>query len=547
MSAITLYDPYNRPLPPAARQPRVVIGKRQNYEGAEPSHLMADWLTSSLTADEAIRPSAVRLRNRCRSLERDNSYVRRFLTLLKIYVFGWRGIALECKCRHQRRRDRLHKELNDKIKSEWDQFGELGQYDVTGKFSCRTGDIFALRRCVIDGEIFIRLVRGYPNRWNFAVQFIEADWIDIDHTQRLENGNTVRSGIEFDEWDRPVAYYIRESTTHPYQGMVPRIRISTEDMIHLGIFERANQSRCVPWISSAITNLRQFGEYERAEIITARVCSSKMGMIERDIDSAPYTGGVPDDQGNLVSEVAPGVIEVLDPGQKFVPFDPGQPKTEFAAFRKAALRGIACAFDVGYNALASDLEGVNYSSLRHGQKDDVEVYRDIQSWYIWLVRQRIFSSWLEMATLSGRIDVEGYGFENIESVLEAVSWKARGYQYIDPHKDATADLLQISNKLETRTNVLARRGLDIHEVFETLEYEEELADEHGLDLSPVGVGGGGGAPRAPGAGAGGTGGGTGEPPAQPRAADQTPLIVGNGWLNPRPHFRKVYLDRPAIE
>lgn len=540
-AAPILYGADNRPLAPSPRPRPIVIGPQRHYEQSEPSHLTADWFFTGASADDSIKAGAVRLRNKCRSLERENPYMRRFLTLLKVYVFGYRGIRIECKCRHERRRDRPHKELNDAIQNQWEEFSKIGNYDVTGKFSCRTGDIYALRRCVVDGEIFIRLVRGYPNAWNFAVQFIEADSIDIDYQEKLNNGNVVRMGIEFNQWDRPVAYWISEKgpgNANNVKGS--RTRIDAKDIIHLGIFERSPQTRCVPWPVAAINNLRQFAEYEAAEVVTARVCSSKMGMIERSMDSVAYSGATEDRQGNLVSECAAGVIELLDPGQKFVPFDPGQPKSEFATFRKAFLRGIACAFDVGYNALASDLEGVNYSSLRHGQKDDVEVYREIQQWFISVVRWRIFEAWLEMATLSGMINVAGYGFEDIGTVEDAIKWNPRGFAYVNPKTDAEADVYQINNKLATRTHIVAEQGEDIEDVFETLEYEEDLAAKHGLDLTPVGSQG---KPVATAGGSAGTG-GTGEPPpSKPETGNgQKELVIKEGWLHARhePRYQRNY-------
>lgn len=532
MAETQLVDWTGRPV--AASRPR---GKR--YQAAEPSNLLADWWTPlHITADQAILPFLARLRGRCRSLERENPYVRRFLTLLKIYVFGWKGINLEVKSRYRRRHDRVNLKLNHEVREEWEEFGELGNFDVTGKFSARSGDVFALLRTVIDGEHFIRLVRGYPNKWNFAVQFIEADAIDHEFQTRLENGNLVKAGIEFDSWGRPLTYFVTDEHNE-------RVPIPAADMIHCGVFERTPQSRCVPWICSAILNLRQFGEYEHAEIVTARVCSAKMGVIERTPESVAYSGATEDEQGNLVSEVAPGVIELLDPGQSFKPYDPGQPKSEFATFRKAFLRGIACSFNVGYNALASDLEGVNYSSLRHGQKDDVEVYREISHWWISLVKWRVFEAWLEMATLSGAVDAPGYTFDDIPLVIDSTYFKPRGYDYIDPVKDRTADLLGIANKLDTRTAVLARRGDDLEETLETLAHEEELGEAYDLDMGIVGIGGGGGA--KPAAGGGGGSSGTGEPPPNPVEKSKNgngargELIFSSPWLNPaRGHYRKVY-------
>lgn len=512
----TLYGPDGRAIQ-YSRPPRPVrVVQKRDYQAADPSHLFGDWAVSIGSADQVILPRLTRLRNLCRSLERDNPYVRRMLTLMKVYVFGYKGIKLEVKTRHRRRTDLVNDRLNLTIRDNWQEFSKLGNYEVTGKYNCRGGDIYAFRRFMMDGEIFIRLIRGYRyNRWNFAIQFLEADWLDHTYSVRLTNGNWVRAGIEFNEWNRPIAYWLDnegggvDPYALPTTWSGTRIRVDAHDIIHVGIFER-EQSRSVPMICSAIRNLRQMAEYEHSTVVSARASASKMGFIERDADSLPYESGEEDEQGNLVSEMAAGMIELLQPGQKFAPFDPGQPNAEFPNFRKAFLRGIACSFDIGYNALASDLEGVNYSSLRHGMKDDVEVYRDIQSWWIELVRWRVFEAWLEMALLTGQLN--GATFDDYERITNSVYWSPRGYAYVDPTKDAQADLLQVANKMETRTNVLGHRGLDIEEVFETLAHEEDLADEYGLDLSPVGIGGGS-APRASGGGSSGSG--TGEPPANP--------------------------------
>jgi capsid protein len=53
---------------------------------------------------------------------------------------------------------------------------------------------------------------------------------------------------------------------------------------------------------------------------------------------------------------------------------------------------------------------------------------------------------------------------------------------VDPGKDGAADINLIKNALKTRTEFLAEQGLDIHDVFETLEYEQTLAGEHNLAL-----------------------------------------------------------------
>jgi lambda family phage portal protein len=508
----TLFDSYGRPVesqrPPLRRLPMPSRQNRQFYEASEPSHLLQDWLTTGATADELVHGSAYRLRNRARALERENPYVRRFLSLLRVNVFGWQGIRFESNANYEHRRDRPNRRLNETLEEQWELFCKLGNYDVSGKHSCLSGDAFALRRAVIDGEHFIQLVRGYPdNPWKFAVRFIEAEDIDIDYVDQLPNGHRVIMGVELDHWGKARAYYLRPANyQHPelnYQQPPGRVRIDARDMIHLAMWERV-QTRCVPWVTSGILQSRQLAEYEKAEVTTARVCAAKMGFIESDPDAQSYSGATPDEEGNMMTEVAAGVVEILGIGQHFKPFDPGQPHTDYPSFKKAILRGLSCAFDVGYNALANDLEGVNYSSLRTGDKHDHEQWRYIQGWFIENARWRIFTAWLETAALVGAIDVPGFEYSDIPMLLHAISWKPRGWDYVDPAKDAHADVVAVANKMETRTNIAARKGYDLEDIFATQAAEEELAAEYGLDLTPVGVGGSGAKPAPTPTGASGT-------------------------------------------
>jgi lambda family phage portal protein len=538
-----LLDAYGRPVEIQSPAPRRLPGppaKSRYYEASEISHLLQDWLTVAASADENIQVSLHRLRNRARALERENPYVRRFLSLLRVNVFGWRGIRFESNANYEHRRDRPNRRLNETLEEQWELFGKLGNYDVTGKHSCLGGDVFSMRRTVIDGECFIHLIRGFDNPWRFAIQFIEAEHIDETYFDTLPNGNKVVMGIELDQWHRARGYYLQPELGGNGSG---RVRIDARDMIHLAMWER-NQTRAVPWITSGILQSRQLGEYEKAEVTTARVAASKMGFIESAADAQPYSGAQPDEQGNMVTEVAPGVIEVLGVGQTFRPFNPGEPHTDYPNFRKAILRGLACAFDCGYNSLANDLEGVNYSSLRTGDKHDHEQWRFLQGWFIENARWRIFQAWLETAAISGAIDVPGFEYSDIPMVLHAISWKPRGWDYVDPSKDAHADVVAVANKMETRTNIAARKGYDFEELLATLAAEEDLADEYGLDLSPVGVSGGGGGKPPPSAASGSgdsAGAGTGEPQQPSRKnlkkdSDSERILI-NGWDNPRSEAR----------
>ena len=67
---------------------------------------------------------------------------------------------------------------------------------------------------------------------------------------------------------------------------------------------------------------------------------------------------------------------------------------------KALLRFVSSSLGVSYNALASDLEGVNYSSMRSGLLIERDQWRMLQSLMKEQMLQPIFEDWISMVLLS---------------------------------------------------------------------------------------------------------------------------------------------------
>ena len=65
----------------------------------------------------------------------------------------------------------------------------------------------------------------------------------------------------------------------------------------------------------------------------------------------------------------------------------------------------------------------------------------------------------------------------------AVRHRPRGWQWIDPEKEAKAAVISIQNGLGTRTGFLAEKGEDLEDVFAELAREQELAKEYGIAIS----------------------------------------------------------------
>lgn len=470
---MTLLDFFRKkPEPPK----KVVIVR--NYAAAKVNRLTADWTSSIGSADSMIHAGLRVIRARSRELAMNNDYARRFLKRTTSNVIGCNGIRLQPLARDTN--GELDKIANDIIQEQWTKWGKKGTCTTCGRMSWIDAQKMFLESIARDGEIIVRLVKGFPNEFGFALQFIEADHLDEQLNTSLNDGFYIRMGVEFDKWNRPVAYHI--STQHPGDNFgnireQKRERIKAEDIIHDFILERPSQSRGVPWMHTAMTRLNMLGAYEEAELIAARVGASKMGFFVSP-DGAGYTGQDEED-GAPIMEADPGTFEQLPSGMDFKTFDPDHPVTAFGDFEKAILRGVASGLDISYNTLANDLEGVNFSSIRQGSLEDRDTWRILQKWVIEHFCNVVYESWLLMAMTTKAVNLPVTKFDKFNNP----SWKARGWQWIDPQKENNANNIAINQGTKSRTMIAAEQGVDVEEVFEQLALEKELAEKHGISIS----------------------------------------------------------------
>ena len=242
--------------------------RRRSYDAGAINRLLNNWTTSPKTADEAIKGNLRNMRARSRDLSRNNDYARKYGEMCKTNVIGTNGIIMQSKAK---RPDGTFDKLdNESIEKAWKLWGKKSTCSVNGKLSW-----VDMQRCVIetvarDGEILIRKIRGADNPFGYALQLIECDHLDEELNNDLQNGNRIKMGVEIDQWERPVKYWLLQN--HPGENTTSLLgkhynAIPAEDVIHLFVTNRPGQTRGVPWIASAMTRLHQLGEYEEAEVV----------------------------------------------------------------------------------------------------------------------------------------------------------------------------------------------------------------------------------------------------------------------------------------
>lgn len=460
---------------------------KRKYSAAAVNRLSSDWATSILTADAELYRDLQKLRSRSRDLCINNDYARRFLKKTVVNVVGSSGIRLQV--RGKDKQGNLLRDANNEIEAAFLDWARKVNCSACGRLSWIDCQKMFVESVARDGEVIVRLVRGKNGtcaKYGFALQFLEADHLDEELNEALANGNYIKMGIEFNSWNKVVAYHLL--LEHPGELFKNNVRsnkkyqrIPANEIIHGFLLERPSQSRGVPWMHSSIARLRMLGGYEEAELVAARVGASKMGFFVSP-DGASYVG-TGNDMGNPTTQAEPGTFEQLPSGMDVRTFDPNHPNSNFMQFEKAILRGIASGLDISYNTLANDLEDVNFSSIRHGALEDRDSWRVLQNWLIEHFCTPVFENWLEMAMTSGAVRLPLSEFDRHNKPI----WKARGWAWVDTLKENHANQIAINQKTKTRSQIAAEYGMDIEELFQQIAYEEELSKEYGLDLKNTNV------------------------------------------------------------
>ena len=255
--------------------------KRKGFDGAGSNRLMNDFVGGNTRSlDDILKNDIRKLRDRCRDLSRNNEFVRRYINLMKTNVIGSHGIKLQVRSKDKDQN--LDYVANNIIESRWRRWILKDNCDLSGRYGWLDMQNLLVQTLFTDGEVLVQFVENADNDFRFAINFLDCDL--IDENRNGNNGkNDIRMGVEFDyRTKRPVAYYLYER--NPYENFmqtsaVESKRVSAENLLHIYMPERANQSRGFSPIASVLKELKMLHAYAEAELVASRVNASAMGFI----------------------------------------------------------------------------------------------------------------------------------------------------------------------------------------------------------------------------------------------------------------------------
>ncbi|MDB0529939.1 phage portal protein, partial [Ralstonia solanacearum] len=292
--------------------------------------------------------------------------------------------------------------------------------DAAGQTDFYGLQALACRAMLEGGECLIRL-RPRREEDGLAVplqlQLLEAEHLPMTLNVDLPSGNVVRSGIEFDNLGRRVAYHLYRS--HPddgrlapmsVQGGLDTVRVDASEVIHLFRVLRPGQIRGEPWLSRALVKLNELDQYDDAELVRKKTAAMFAGFVTRQSPEDNLMGeGLPDEAGISLVGLEPGTLQILEPGEDIKFSDPADVGGSYGEFLRTQFRAVAAALGITYEQLTGDLTGVNYSSIRAGLLEFRRRCEMVQhSVLVHQMCRPVWAAWMKQAVLSGALIAPGF-------------------------------------------------------------------------------------------------------------------------------------------
>lgn len=483
---------------PLASPARLHPQRVRSFSAGTPSRLTASFTASNTAINADLHAQLDTLRARSRSLAQNNPYATKYLAMVAANVVGHQGFALQARVQNSTFANGAYSSTPDDLanralEAAFADWCRSGICEVTGQHSFAELCRLIVRTTAGDGEYLLRRIRdpkGRINRFGYALQILDIDRLEVTDNRRLSNGNIVRMGVEIDTYGRPVAYWLR--TTHPHDsgpGLgvgLTRERVLADDILHGFRAKRPEQMRGYPWMTAGIETLYHLGELDQSALVAARKGADTLGFFVSP-DGEPTTMGADADAegGEPIDVSVPGTWDTLPEGYDLRAYDSKYPSEIYGAYVKANLRRVASGFNVSYNGLASDLEGVNFSSIRAGLLEERESWMEIQDWLIEVLLTTIYRDWLKMALAISAVVMEnGSALPATKfDKFSAHTWQGRRWPWVDPLKDIEASISAVNAGLDSPQRQAAEQGRDCEDVLDDIAAFQKMVKDKGIALS----------------------------------------------------------------
>lgn len=443
----------------------------RNYDAGNMGRLNAGWRVSNASADATDRGSRDYVRARARDLERNSDIMNGVLGAFKRNVIG-NGFQLQVKTGKEK--------TNEELEKLWKKWCKARNCDVTGAQSLNQMLRMAVVRKKVDGGVLFVKRYTRDGMIPLSIQMIEVDELDQMQVTPKYSGNRVVGGIEFNSYNRPVGYWIRQYQIDGFSLQEPEF-LKASDVIFYYTKKRPSQVREMSDMSQTLTRVRDVNEFITAVSVKQRIEACLAVFIKK---ALPVSGlgrsssGPSEERYSYDGKtLTPGMIKELNAGDDVEVVNPTGQGQDAASFVKLQQRLVGAGQGISYEATSRDMSQSTYSSARQGMIEDQMTFNEEQEQII-AVLDEIYESFVISCVLSGKVTVSDF-WDRIEDYLEH-EWIRQPKQWIDPAKEATATKTALNSGIKTFKQVCAENGVDWRSQLQDQAEVKETAEELGL-------------------------------------------------------------------
>ena len=445
-----------------------------------------------------IRNALTRLRSLSRQSVRNDPHVAGFVSQLESQVIGENGIRMQVQLESKGRgsSQTAMKNKSDEIERLWRNWSRR-KVDVSDTFTWPKMQRMVIRSIAESGEIIIRKVK-IDNGKELKLELIEADQLDenFDATVTKKNNEaeksdkiTYRMGVGIDEWNRRKSYALlnyhpgdsyQDSNMGNVDNKRKQVFVDAKDILHIYKALRPGQLRGIPWTTPILELMANLAGYIENTSVRARATAGGSIFITTTEDTpgeAPYEHR--DGTGQKYDDVEPGAKYYLRPGENVQVPDFHAPAGEHETYVRSTLMSASTGIGLAYESLSGDYTKSNYSSSRMSLIRERDSLRIAQALIVEELCQPVFEAWLEHQISINNLRVT----DNQKDQLlngDAVSWRPRGFEYVDPEKDLKAAKLSIEEGFKSRSQIVASFGGDYEQVIQQQATDRELRESYNI-------------------------------------------------------------------
>ena len=254
--------------------------ERSNYDAADISRSGRNWRGINDSAGHMDAPERDLVRARARDLQRNSDVACGVLSAFERNVIG-RGISLQARTGNA--------EFNREAERLWKQWCRAKNCDVTGQQNFTQMLRMALAQKKVDGGILFKKCYTKGGLVPFKLQALEVDELDVSQIRPKHKGNRVTGGIEYDTYNRPVGYWIKQYSIDG-MSLSESKYYDANDIIFYWQKKRASQIREISDLSQTISRVRDANEFINAVSIKERVAACLAVFIKRVIPNGGSFG-----------------------------------------------------------------------------------------------------------------------------------------------------------------------------------------------------------------------------------------------------------------